>query len=208
MHDPATIRRQSLAIAAKLGCEASKSLPLLDEQKPLRSKDEIVDRLLAMLCVAATAYGFDHAKANDWLKRQATTDQLTGTERSYLATGVGNKQQFMRQIEGMWALAWAIGLVLDLDFASRCSQAFVTMLPNLKADNSAVEFRSKAFVRPAIEIIAALDLAYCLHWAVRDAELSATPMLGKVDPWIIVERRRALEWLVSENSWDDVQMDT
>jgi hypothetical protein len=208
MYEPVTIRRQSLSIAASLGYEANNSLPLLEEPKRLRSTDVIVDRLLAMLCVAATAYGFDNLKASNWIKREAATDQLMKAERSFLATRFGDKNQFMRQIEGMWALAWAIGIVPELDFASPCSQEFVTLLPNLKADTSAAEFRSKSSVRPTAEILGALDLAYCIHWAIRNAELGGKNVPGKLAAWVVIERRRALEWLLSDNSWQDVEMDT
>lgn len=192
MYDPTMIRRQSLAIAASLGYATNQSLPLLDDLKPSRSFDETIDRLLGMLCVAATAYGFDHSKANRWFERETKTDQLTEAEHSFLTTGAGNSRQFMRHVEGMWVLAWAISIVPLLDFTKPCSETFVTLLPNLKTDTSASKLRSKALLRPRVEIVSAADLAYCLHWAVRDAELSATALPGKVEPWRIVERREHL----------------
>jgi uncharacterized protein DUF4272 len=112
------------------------------------------------------------------------------------------------QIEGIWALTWAIGHIPNLDFAQRCSDDFVLKLPDLKGNKSAATFREAARLRPVVELIGACDLAYCLHWGIDHAQLNRQPVPGKDEPYVIIERRRALEWLFSDEDWDDVPMDT
>ena len=73
----------------------------------------------------------------------------------------------------------------------------------LEADRGVLE--SAGHLRPAPEILDALDLHQRLHWAVREAERGGGTA-GELDAGVIRERHRALNWLVRfENAaWDDV----
>jgi hypothetical protein len=82
------------------------------------------------------------------------------------------------------------------------------MLPNLKVSQSSGDFRKKAHPRPLEQVVAACDLAYYLHWAIRQAELSGKQPPGNLKSYVVVERRRALEWLLSKEDWDEVPLDT
>ena len=62
--------------------------------------------------------------------------------------------------------------------------------------------------RPQEAILSQFDLAYCLHWAVRDAMLKGQAVPGKLSGNAIIERRRALEWVAGEEAWDEVLLDT
>jgi hypothetical protein len=203
-----SIRRASLETAVRLGYLTNPALPLLGVPSFWKDPSEILDRLLGMHCLAACAYGFDRQKANAWLTREIHGDVLTEPERSFLKTGLGNKQQLMVQIEGMWALAWAVGLIDSLDFGQACSPSFVTLLPNLKVAQSSTSIRTKVRGRSTEELFSACDLSYCLHWAIREAQFNNLPLPGKVSAIIILERRRALEWALSSDGWDKVSLDT
>lgn len=203
-----TIRGRSLATARILGYPTNEHLPLLDDGAVIRSHDEVVDRILGMLCVAACAYGFDNRKAVEWLGREATTQLLTAAEARFLRTKAGDRRAFMEQIEAIWALAWGIGIVPDLDFGKPCAQDFVLRLPDLKEDKSSADFRGIAKLRPHEDIVAACDLAYCIHWAIRESQLAGVKTPGKVETYVIVERRRALEWLLTDVSWEEITLDT
>jgi hypothetical protein len=188
--------------------EVSSTLPLLDAGLVMRSTDETVSRILAMNAVAATAYGFDKAKAIAWLKQEALTDSLSEQERRFVFEGIGQPNRFQVQVEAMWALAWAMGIVNEMDFGKDCDNRFVTMLPNLKQSQSSSEFRKKSNPRSLEQVVAALDLAYCLHSATRESGLTGKRPPGNLDADLVVERRRALEWLLSKEAWDEVPLDT
>jgi hypothetical protein len=97
----------------------------------------------------------------------------------------------------------------ELDFGRRCDDDFIAKLPNLKTGEPAAGFRRRARLREADEIGAELDLAYCLHWAVREASLAGNaPPPGMVPSYVVVERRRALEWLAGKDDWDATSLDT
>jgi len=206
--DVKQIRTQSLSIATKAGIKISETLPLLDDGMSIRPTADAVNRLLALTAVAAASYGFDKANALAWLKQEKLDDLLTRTELKFLAAGEGNPQAFQIQIEGMWALAWALSMVPQLDFWKDCDNRFVMTLPNLKISQRGADWRRKAKMRAADEIVAMCDLAYCLHWAVHQAQLERKAHPGRLKSHVVTERRRALEWLLSKESWDAVSLDT
>jgi len=206
--DPKRIRDESIAAAKRLGVDVPATLPLLDAGLETRSATEATSRILAMNAVAATAYGFDKHRAIAWLNQEALTDSLSELEKCFVLEGAGQSDRFKVQVEGMWALAWGMGIVNELNFADDCDSRFVTMLPNLKQSQSSADFRKKANPRPLGQVVAACDLAYCLHWAIRQSELTGKRPPGNLKPYVVVERRRALEWLLSKEAWDDVPLDT
>ncbi|MGP8199409.1 MAG: DUF4272 domain-containing protein [Limisphaerales bacterium] len=202
------IREESVQAAKGLGADVPTTLPLLDAGLEMRNGEETISRILAMNAVAAIAYGFDKGTAIAWLNQEALTDSLSGRERRFVLEGVGQPDRFKVQVEGAWALAWAIGITNQLNFAKECDNSFVTMLPNLKQGETSANFRKRIHPRPIEQAVAACDLAYCLHWAIRQAELIGRRTPGNLKPYIVIERRRALEWLLSKEAWDEVPLDT
>lgn len=183
-------------------------LPLMDDGLALRSSTESVDRLLSLNAVAAVAYGFDRAKAMEWVQKEGLDRRLSPSEMAFLTASRGEPRAFQVQVESMWALAWAVGLVVRLDFWTDCDRRFAEMLPNLKVGQSSAPWRQKAHNRQLEEVVAECDLGFCLHWAVRDAELKGLRPPDRLKPFVVVERRRALEWLVGSQDWDSVTLDT
>jgi hypothetical protein len=108
----------------------------------------------------------------------------------------------------MWALAWTVGKVDELDFSNACGDDFIDMLPDLRFDERSDALRSGIKLRTVREVEEACDLAYCLHWAIREALRIGARVPGKVQNYVIRQRRHALQWLISEEPWDEVHMDT
>lgn len=208
MIDFEQIRVQSLQTAVAWGYPANPSLPLFDRSAVVRSCDEIVDRMLEMLCLAACAFGLDGQRARAWLDRECKIDTLALEERQFLLIQQGDARRLAQQIEGLWALAWSVGGVSDFCFDRPCAADFVVRLPNVDEGESSSTFRGAARLRPDSEIVAAADLAYCLHWAIRELHLHNAKPPGAIAEYVIVERRHALEWLLSNDAWTDIHLDT
>jgi hypothetical protein len=206
--DPNKTRRLSLDFATKVGLSTPATLALLESGLHLRSQDDTVNRLLCLTAVAAASYGLDKAQALSWLRQERLEGLLTAAEVQFLERNEGNPQAFQAQIEGLWALAWALNFVPKLNFLTESDNRFVTLLPNLKVSQSSDEWRLKAKLRPVDDVVAACDLAYCLHWAIRQAEIDRREPPARLNSYVVVERRRALEWLLSSDSWDGVSLDT
>lgn len=122
--------------------------------------------------------------------------------------GIGQVRVLQEQIEGIWALAWAVSLQDSIDFSVSCSDSFFLLLPNLRQQQASGEFRVRMQRRKPDEVTQVLDLAYCLHWAIRDAELAGRRYPLRVPAYAIFERRKALEWVTSDATWDELPLDT
>lgn len=207
-HEFSWIRQQSLLAAGKLGYTTNQTLPLLDASSEGKSPEQVLLRLLCMHVSAACAFGFDRGRAKEWIAKEGLDQEIAPSERRFVELGLGNASQFQLRVEGMWALAWSLGLVPVLDFAKECDHNFVTLLPDVKTSQSSAALRSKVVMRPVDAQLAACDLSYCLHWSLRQAELSYSKAPGAVSAYVIIERRRALEWLIGSEHWDEVTLDT
>lgn len=206
--DRELIRAQSLKTAKGLGYPVNEALPLMDDVHTSRSVSEIIERLLCLHAAAACAYGFDRSTARAWLDKELLLSHATAAERQFIEHGNGDPNRFRVQVEAMWALAWALGVVTHIEFSKKCSDSFAVMLPNLKVNETSSALRSKVRLRTIEELFEACDLAYCLHWAIRQAHLTGGKLPGNVPAFVVEERRRALEWLLDSDPWDAVSLDT
>jgi hypothetical protein len=161
-----------------------------------------------MMGVVAVCCGFSGARTRQWLISEGLMMQLTRPELDVIEGRGPRLRKYMMQIEGMWALAWALGLISHLDHGKECSDSFVAMLPDIKAAESATAFRARVSLRSTEELVQELDLEYCLHWIVREAALQGRRPPAHMRADDLIERRRALEWLMSECEWDEVDLDT
>ena len=201
------IRVSSRSVLAAHGLSVPDSLPTLDVAN-LRTCEDILDRLFCLNAVAAASYGFEAVRAHSWLKREQLDENLTQSERSFLEEGQGERDAFRVQVEAMWALAWAVNVVPEIDFWRDCDSRFVNLLPNLNTGESVVRTMGQAALRANNQIVAACDLSYCLHWIIREALIKDDPFPPDLQPHVVIERRRALEWILSEDAWDRVNLDT
>lgn len=200
-------RSKSVARLAKAGIVVSTGLPLIDNFS-VRPLPEILDRIICLNAVAAAAHGFPKESALAWLSKEGTLENLTSEECLFLTSNGEGTDEFKVQVEGIWALAWILGMVSDFDFWRECDPRFVTILPDLRtAENSAI-FRARAHLRSEAEIGIEVDLAYCLHWIVRNAGVNGKHVPAGIIPYIVRERRRALEWAIGGEAWDRVPLDT
>jgi hypothetical protein len=204
----ADLRSASHSEARRLGYATNPSLPLLDANLWLRPKNQITLRALTLHCVVAASYGFPKVQSFDWLNQEHLTDALTHKERSFLSGGVTDAIHFQLQGECLWVFAWALGRVERLDFALPASDNLVTLYPDLKNSESSAKWREDLRLRSRTEVLAACDLAYCLHWAINQSRIDGRKGIGRLKPYIIVERRRALEWMLGQAEWDDLELDT
>jgi hypothetical protein len=201
------VRSRSRAALSNHGLAVPDALPTV-QVTYLRPLEEVLERLFCLNAVAASAYGFDAGKALSWLHQQDLYDNLTQPERAFLEKGEGDPYVFKIQVEGMWAIAWAVNIVTSMDFWQDCKLDFVTLLPNLKKDEGVTRTSSGATLRDSEQIAVACDLAYCLHWIIQESLIKNQSMPHGLKPYIVIERRRALDWMSGKDDWDMVSLDT
>ncbi|MEY2424058.1 MAG: hypothetical protein QOI95_4125 [Acidimicrobiaceae bacterium] len=172
----------------------------------LRSAEEVLDRALVLNVVISCAYGLPTLTALDWLRRHELLDQLTDDEREFLADaseGIHVEELARKlQVESLFTLLWALSLVDDLDFDRGCGDEVTRVMPDLSTDDvdardavDAGELRAAATLRDAEELYAALDLATVLGSAIGDEDLHLGLSPGDVEPYVVWERKRALQWI-------------
>jgi hypothetical protein len=103
---------------------------------------------------------------------------------------------------------WVGGLIDDLPI-DRCVEDYMIKLcPNLEKGENNSKFKRKMKIRTEDELYKKLDLYYRAHWYTEDGRINNYPT-GEINGDIIMERRKALEWIYNNGfDWDDVELGT
>ena len=200
-------RLRSLEVLAEAGISLPKSLPLLDDFQT-RPLGDVVDRILCLNAVAAAAHGLSKDKALAWLLQEGVSGSLTDNERLFLHRDVESNYRYKIKVEAMWALAWVLSIIPSLDFWSNCESNFVRILPDINGNGSTSGLRDKSVLRPKEDIGFQCDLSYCLTWIIRERQMRDLQMPVGVTPYVVTERRRALDWVTCDGEWDSFALDT
>ncbi len=110
--------------------------------------------------------------------------------------------------EAYWSLVWALGLIDDIKDASEicdCMKA-ITLVGDCYDYE---EFKNKCKLRSIEEVLDMLDLYYRYHWACEEKRINPDTSIGNLNPEVVMERRKGLEWLISKlTDWDDIALNT
>ena len=218
-----TTRQASLARLTELGYKVSPSLPQTADRPigaTLRPRQEIESRCLALhaLClwVAAPENVWSDAQIAHQLESRKLRAWLTQQELAILSLPRKEaKEKYLDSIgwkmENMWALAWVLGFEQELPLRGE--------LQGKVARDLVYEFLprpdGKTHWKPRglPEVLAAEDLFYCAHNAVRGAALGGKTVPPDYDPDVdggaIIERRHGLTWCLSPGvDWEDTDFST
>lgn len=206
--DPWAVRTHSIKQAEKLGYQTNPTLPLLDKPAHSRPEDEVFARMMCVFITSACAYGVDKTDGLGWLDREGFASALTPQELEFMEAEEADGTLFQNRVEALYVLTWSLGYVRRLNYSERSDDDFVHLFPNVKTGQTATLMRAKAKPRAVGQLFANLDLVYCLHWAIVDATVNKRRMPGDVHPEVVYQRRWALEWLLGDGDWDDIEMST
>jgi hypothetical protein len=204
-------KQRSETLLRARGIVINPHLPFVEDSTEAlrRASDEVGDRIMALLIVASKGSGLDAASVNRVAQNLAPT--LTPKERTFLDNPSPSQQEkgsFSWQVEAAWALLWALGYAEQLSWPTKTIDPAQALAPLAAQDRGA--FLAGAVLKPLSEILDATDLIYRLHWATRDAHLKGKQAPAGLNGGVIVERHRALNWLIGygDCDWDDVTTDT
>lgn len=196
---------------AQRGIDVPDTLPPLvcEDELVLRDRDEVIGRARALLVVSLRAESVasgEPMSAGILLSKVPLAEgYLSPGELAFLGKEQPAKQEYAQYIwryESLYVLAWALGLIDELQFpAAPCEAAALVA--------KVIEMKSPA-VRGAGEILDALDATYRIHWHVRQQRLKKKGATPGVDPDVVMERHHALNWLVrfQHAGWDEVDTPT
>ncbi|MEH1014148.1 DUF4272 domain-containing protein [Micromonospora sp. CPCC 206060] len=220
--DPGTVRAASRYELERLG------VPLPPDEYPLvwEAGDEVALRPTAELearaailhVIMARCFGMPADAAMGWLLGSHLVEQVTPPEWQFLMGGKGDHRSFVLHHDALFGLAWVLGLTRHLDPTVPPDDRFVRQLPNLAADETFEQWRSRILAAPRdpVEVAGLLDLHYCLDWSYLEIERTQGTLPGIVDANAIGQRRWALEWAVvfsgpyhdEPGGWEEVDLST
>lgn len=207
-------KKSSEEIAKQHAVPINANLPFTegDDEVTLRSKDEIVDRALALCYVALKGEGLEQQFLDDFEKRYNVKDKLSPEEKEFAFSSTPSQQQKTNAVwryESLQVLLWVLGYIDKLDYPdSICNVAQVVSVFTTHKDDQS--FRRNVQLRTKKEILDQTDLIYRLDWAVVDARIKNKPAPGNLEAGVVYERHYSLNWLTNymEQAWDDISTDT
>ena len=173
----------------------------------LRSPEDIAWRAMALLVVAGRADGLAGATVDRIIGNYGLGKSFTPAEAAFLRQASPqdrDRLSFVWRYEAAWTLLWALRHVEDLGRPSEVCD--VSRAIGILQRGSAEQLVAGARLRPEAQILDEFDLIRRYHWAVDDALRNDRPVPASLVPEVIVERYRALSWLISyrAQAWDEV----
>jgi hypothetical protein len=211
--EPDAVKRESEAIIQRAGGQICDWLPVLDRDIQPRDLDAIVRRALILNAMLQIYFKAPVAVIKDWITLNGLADDLSQSEREILEKEDDDLTDQQRinlywYIETLWTLVWAGQLIPALPFDESVGNSLASLCPSLQRNEDGSKLSKKMRLRPRDELFRMLDLYYRLHWWTRNAGLTGQDT-GVVRLDIIMERRKALEWIMDPGcDWDNVQEDT
>jgi len=188
-----------------------------DAELALRDASEILARALALFCVAAqgVAVGNGEQSLLSTMRAQNPSgiDALTPREKAFLEAEIPDAQtagQMSWRYEALNVLLWSLSIGPDqLDSAGETVD--VNALSRRVLDIAKDE-NGKLDLRPAGEILDALDLTWRQHWIVRQARQQGIDV-ENLNPDVVMERHHALNWMTGFQNdpgtdWDNTDTPT
>ena len=223
---PEDRRKKTIEQLKKEGVAYNPHLPLLEssESVKLKSPEDVRKRALGcMMCVQlacsirngenyAEALAFVLQKFVEW---EISMDDLLPKERLLIQNKYTKNDctdEFTRQdlidivwgYEIYWSLIWALDHITDKELKNAedvCNTEKAMMISAFVPSSSKL--------RNVEKILDMVDLFYCYHWACVEKQIRPETEIGKLNPEVVMERRRGLEWLISEEKdWNNISLDT
>ena len=201
------VRTNNWSIISKKGLIVNKSLPLLDDNFIFKNKEELINRIICVNSMVLLAFNVMSKIEirSQFNKFPDLLLSLTHKEKDFLIGNDNEKKYFMQQVESLYILAWALGLVNDIDFNINIPNNLAKSI-SLNTGDTIIEFKKRCSKIPTSKILLKLDYAYCIDWV--NTELYITKNEEYAYPYVIKQRRRALEWMAYESQWDEIVLDT
>ena len=190
-------------------------LPIIDENflsSSMRTQEQLIHRALILNVMLRVSFKAPTTFLYSWLDKHNLCAYLSNEERRILSTPNSDlrEQDIVNcrwLMDALWALLWAGQITNDLNIDGLISDNMYQMCPQLEHDEGVERFKSMQ-LRSSPDIYAMLDLYYRAHWYARDAQLNGRDT-GIFNASVILERRRALEWLMDDSSdWDFIELST
>ena len=182
-----------------------------DEKVNIRTRDEVVDRALALFYIGLKSEGLEQIHLDKIDNDFNIMPKLTPNEKAYITAETPTEQQKIDanwRYESLHILLWALGYIDSLDYPDQmCNVAEdVKIIFELKEQ----KFRQYSKFRSKEEILDQADLILRLNWACVSARVKNEPAPSGLNSSVVFERHYTLNWLIQymNQDWDNITTDT
>ncbi|AEV67460.1 DUF4272 domain-containing protein [Acetivibrio clariflavus] len=215
-------KKRSIELLKSRNIPYIEHLPVIvgDEHARIREKEEIAKRAIALALIATYAADLASGKSieesrsflKSLIERYNAETFFTERELEFINSDIIDEEksiQFAWEYECLLVLLWALGYVKELDFPNKICD-LSEIIGYIKDAKNFEEFLVSSNLRKKHEILDEADLIYRYDWACVDARIKNLPAPGGLDDEVVVERHKALNWLICyfDQEWDDVRTDT
>ena len=198
-------------LLAQQGVRINPHLPCIEGQTEVRVRtaQEIADRLRALVIVAVKGEGLEQERVQEVIEGWGAKDLFTPRELDFvndLSPSDHDRLQFSWRYEAAWVMYWA----LNFTGGPLAFPGDVCDVSHLVATVRDTPDLIQKGAQSANNILNEADLIYRYHWAVRQASLDGVVPSGGLNSGVVMERHKALNWLIGYDNadWDEVSTDT
>ncbi|MFD2907625.1 DUF4272 domain-containing protein [Flavobacterium ardleyense] len=182
-----------------------------EENVTIRTKDEVVDRAIALCYLELKSENADKKMLAEFDKKYNVLAKLTANEKEFALSDNPTEQQMTDanwRAESYHVMLWALGYIDNLKYANEvCNVADDVKHLFSRTEK---EFRANAKLRTKNEILDQADLILRLDWACVNARVKNESAPSGLDTSVVYERHYSLNWLIKfmNQDWDKVTTDT
>ncbi|PKV48870.1 uncharacterized protein DUF4272 [Aquimarina sp. MAR_2010_214] len=216
------LRLENISICLDSGFKPASSLPT-EFDRELRPSIEIAQRLSAIkalvLWLMVPQDNLESDKILTFIDKNNLKDFMDEEEKEILNISRDDEQarnSIGWKFENAWSLAWFFGYKEpDITGQMMSGDQMQDVLKNFSCpiDESVEDWIKDKETLSEEKLMQKEDLFYCLHNAVRSAQLGSETVPNDFDPMgnggVIHERRHSLTWMLSKGiSWEDTDLST
>lgn len=216
------VRLQTISICLNAGFKPASSLPT-ELNRALRPSIEIANRLHAIkalvLWLMVPQEDLPSEVILDFVSRNNLKHSMTKDEQVILSLSRDDEEarnSIGWKFENAWPLAWYFGYKEPSILGEMMSgEQMQDILVNYTCplDGTVEEWVEKQEIISEENLAEKEDLFYCLHNAVRSAQMGRDTVPNGFDPMVnggvIHERRHSLTWMLSNNiKWEETDLST
>ena len=205
-------------------------LPVIEDETEAKSKspEETVKRAVTALFATQIAMDLLNPQSDvkesaaffgEMLERLGLSDEPTPEEKMFFALVNANAPQptekfasdMAWRIEMVIPLLWACGIISeDLSYPDKMSE-YIEQARVIASCDNFDELMQKVNMRNPSKILDKADLLFRMDWACVDARLRGEIPSGNLNPDVVVEQHKGLNWLIGAfdaENWDKVKPHT
>jgi len=205
-------KQKNTQLVQAMGLPTLEHLPVVEDETEItpRTAQEVAQRCLAVAIAAVKGETGDQELIEELVKEYGAREYFSPEEKKFIDNpnpSAQDRANFGWRYECAHVLLWSLGYVDKLQPPGEICNVAQEM--GVVRDAGPDGLIQNARPRPLSEILDQADLYYRLHWAAIELRLQGKDS-GAVDEEIVMERHRALNWLIRylDQDWDDVTTDT